>query len=70
MMSMQLPPPFYDLLSWIVITDIILLFTLEVLSPYYGRTNIVVDRIRLGRIVRITTVLVIIITFWLLWLHL
>lgn len=69
-MLMKLPTPFYEVLLWIAVIDIILLFTLEILSPYYGRTNITIDKIKLRQIVRATTLLVIIVTFWILQLHL
>jgi hypothetical protein len=70
MTLMKLPTPFYDIYSWITMITIILLFTSEALSPYYGRTNIVIDRAKLNLIVRLITLSTLIITFWLLLLHL
>jgi len=41
------PLSFWDLSLWIAVTAIILLVTSELLSPYYGRTSIVVNKKRL-----------------------
>jgi len=43
----QFPLSFWDISLWLAITSIILLATSELLSPYYGQTNIVIDRNRL-----------------------
>ncbi len=44
---MLLPLGFWDLSLWTAIIAIILLITSELLSPYYGRTGIVINRHRL-----------------------
>jgi hypothetical protein len=44
---MQLPLGFWDLSLWTAIIAIILLVTSELLSPYYGRTGIIINRQRL-----------------------
>ncbi len=44
---MRLPLGFWDLSLWTAIVAITLLTTSELLSPYYGRTGIVIDRRRL-----------------------
>jgi hypothetical protein len=44
---MLLPLGFWDLSLWAAIVAIILLVTSELLSPYYGRTGIVINRQRL-----------------------
>jgi len=41
------PLSFWDLSLWIAVTAIILLVTSELLSPYYGRTSIIVNKKRL-----------------------
>jgi len=41
------PLSFWDISLWLAITSIILLTTSELLSPYYGQTNIIIDRNRL-----------------------
>ena len=44
---MIFPLSFWDLSLWIAVTAIILLVTSELLSPYYGRTSIIVNKKRL-----------------------
>ena len=44
---MQFPLSFWDISLWLAITSIILLATSELLSPYYGQTNIIIDRKKL-----------------------
>ena len=44
---MQFPLSFWDISLWLAITSIILLATSELLSPYYGKTNIIIDRKKL-----------------------
>jgi len=41
------PLSFWDLSLWLAVTAIILLVTSELLSPYYGRTSIIVNKKRL-----------------------
>jgi len=41
------PLGFWDLSLWTAVTAIILLITSELLSPWYGRTGIMIDRKRL-----------------------
>jgi len=41
------PLSFWDLSLWIAVTAIILLVASELLSPYYGRTNIIINKKRL-----------------------
>ncbi len=54
---MSLPLGFWDLSLWTAITAIILLATSELLSPYYGRTGITIDRKRL-RLVALAVALI------------
>ena len=46
-MAMQFPLSFWDFSLWTAIVAIILLVTSELVSPYYGRTGIVMNRRRL-----------------------
>jgi len=41
------PLGLWDLSLWLAITAIILLITSELLSPYYGRINVYINRKRL-----------------------
>jgi len=44
---LSLPLGFWDLSLWTAVVAIILLITSELLSPYYGRTGILINRKRL-----------------------
>jgi len=44
---MTFPLGFWDISLLIAVTAIILLITSEMLSPYYGKVNILIDRKRL-----------------------
>jgi len=44
---MQFPLSFLDISLWLAVTAIILLVTSELISPYYGKTNIIIDKKRL-----------------------
>jgi len=46
-MKVQFPLTFWDLSLWLAITAIILLATAELISPYYGKTNLIVEKGRL-----------------------
>jgi len=46
---MQFPLSIYDLSLWLAITAIILLITSELLSPNYGRTNLIIEKKRLKK---------------------
>ena len=54
---MAFPLGFWDLSLWTAIIAIILLATSELLSPYYGRTQVMIDRKRL-RIVALILALI------------
>ncbi len=41
---MQFPLTFNDISLWLAITSIILLITSELLSPHYGRTNLLINK--------------------------
>lgn len=51
---MQLPLTFSDITLWLAITSIILLATSELISPYYGKTSLLIEKGRL-RYVALTT---------------
>ena len=44
---MNFPLSFWDISLWLAETAIILLITSELISPYYGKTNILINRKRL-----------------------
>jgi hypothetical protein len=44
---LEFPLGFWDLSLWTAVIAIILLITSELLSPYYGRTGIIINRRRL-----------------------
>jgi len=58
---MQFPLSFEDASLWLAITAIVLLTTSELLSPYYGKTHILIEKRRL-RIVALATGLLFILT--------
>jgi len=41
------PLSFWDISLWLAITSIILLATAELISPYYGQTNLLINKKRL-----------------------
>lgn len=44
---MTFPLGFWDISLWLAVTAIILLITSEMLSPYYGKINIYINKKRL-----------------------
>lgn len=44
---MSFPLSFWDISLWLAVTAIILLITSELISPYYGKTNLLINRKRL-----------------------
>ena len=47
---MQFPLSFWDISLWLAVTAIILLVTSELISPYYGKTNLLIERKRLRNV--------------------
>ena len=47
---MQFPLSFWDLSLWLAVTAIILLATSELISPYYGKTTLLIERKRLRNV--------------------
>jgi len=41
---------FWDIILWLAVTAVILLMTAELVSPYYGRTNLLIDKKRLRNV--------------------
>jgi len=54
---MRFPLGFQELSLWLAISSIILLATSELLSPYYGRTGLVIEKGRLRRMALVLGVL-------------
>jgi hypothetical protein len=44
---MDFPLSFWDISLWLAITATILLITSELISPYYGETNLLINQKRL-----------------------
>jgi hypothetical protein len=47
---MQFPVSFWDISLWLAVTAIILLITSELISPYYGKTNLLINKKRLRNV--------------------
>jgi hypothetical protein len=47
---MDFPLSFWDISLWLAITAIILLVTSELISPYYGKTNLLINKNRLRNV--------------------
>ncbi|MGA3193098.1 MAG: hypothetical protein ABSD73_11415 [Candidatus Bathyarchaeia archaeon] len=47
---MDFPLSFWDISLWLAITAVILLVTSEVISPYYGKTNLLINKKRLRNV--------------------
>ena len=54
---MEFPLNFLYISIWLAATTIILLVTAELISPYYGRTNLAIDKKRLRRVALATGIL-------------
>ena len=54
---MDFPLSFWDLSLWLAVTAIILLITSELISPYYGRTNLLVNKKRLKNVALLVSIL-------------
>jgi hypothetical protein len=47
---MDFPLSLWDISLWLAITAIILLVTSELISPYYGKTNLIINKKRLRNV--------------------
>jgi len=54
---MQIPLSFWDISLWLAVTSIILLITAELISPYYGQTNLLINKKKLKNAALITGIL-------------
>jgi len=54
---MGFPLTFWDISLWLAVTAIILLITSELISPYYGKTNILINKKRLRNVSLIVSTL-------------
>jgi len=54
---MNFPLSFWDISLWLAVTAIILLTTSELISPYYGKTNILINKKRLRQTALTTGIL-------------
>jgi hypothetical protein len=54
---MDFPLDFWSISLWLAVTAIILLITSELLSPYYGKVNIRINRKKLKNVALFTSIL-------------
>jgi hypothetical protein len=54
---MNSPLSFWDISLWLAVTAIILLITSELVSPYYGKTNLIINKKRLRNAATVTATL-------------
>lgn len=54
---MGFPLTFWDISLWLAVTAIVLLITSELISPYYGKTNLLINKKRLRNIAIIVSTL-------------
>lgn len=54
---MQIPLTFWDISLWLAVTSIILLITAELISPYYGQTNLLINKKKLKNAALFTGIL-------------
>jgi len=54
---MSFPLSFWDISLWLAVTAIILLMTLELVSPYYAKTNMLINKKRLRNVALTTSIL-------------
>ena len=54
---MNFPLSFLDISLFLAVTAIILLITSELISPYYGKTNFLINKKRLKRAALIVSIL-------------
>jgi hypothetical protein len=54
---MGFPLSFWDISLWLAVTAIILLITFELVSPYYGKTNLLIKKKRLRNVALIVSAL-------------
>jgi hypothetical protein len=55
--AMNFPLSFWDISLWLAVTSIILFITSELLSTYYGRTSLLINRKKLRNVAMVTVTL-------------
>lgn len=55
--TVSFPLSLWDTSLWVAITAIILLITSEFISPYYGKTNLLINRKRLRNVALAVSIL-------------
>lgn len=54
---MNFPLSLWDISLWLAVTAIILLITSELISPYYGKTSLLINKKRLRNIALIISIM-------------
>jgi len=54
---MEFPLSFGDISLWLAVTAIMLLITSELISPYYGKRNLLINRKRLRNVALTVSIL-------------
>ena len=54
---MQIPLTFWDISLWLAFTAIILLITSEIISPFYGKTKILINKKRLRNVALVMSII-------------
>lgn len=54
---MQLPLDVWDISLWLAITAIVLLITVELTSPHYGPTNLLINKKKLRNVTYVVSIL-------------
>ena len=54
---MEFPPGLWDVSLWLAVVALILLATSELVSPYHGQTNLLIDKKRLRRVALVVGIL-------------
>jgi len=54
---MNFPLSFWDISLWLAVTAIILLITSELISPYYGKTSLLINKKRLRNVALIMSIM-------------
>jgi hypothetical protein len=54
---MSFPLSFWDISLWLAVTAIILLITSELISPYYGKINLLINKKRIKNVALIMSTL-------------
>jgi hypothetical protein len=55
--NMNFPLSFWDISLWLAVTAIILLITSELISPYHGKTSLLINKKRLRNVALIMSIM-------------